>query len=177
MPATTTNVLSCPYCGSDVIRGSDECDNCGQSLVGLMLPDWALNISDSHFTVPISAIRVSRPTTIDVSATLRDAIAAVTGDASGAVVVTDGSTVAGIFTDRDVLQKVAAGAASLDAPVKDFMTADPVVLRDDDPVATALHKMGLGGFRHVPLTRDGELVGVVTGRDVLGWMLTRYFDD
>jgi CBS domain-containing protein len=177
MPAATTNVISCPYCGADVIRGSDNCDSCGESLAGILLPDTALNITDSHFATPISAIRFSKPTTVSSDATLRQALDALTSDPSGAVLVVDGEGIAGIFTDRDVLQKVAAGAASLDSPVREFMTVDPVVLRDDDPMATALHKMGTGGFRHVPLTRDHELVGVVTGRDILGWMLTRYFDE
>jgi hypothetical protein len=36
--------------------------------------------------------------------------------------------------------------------------------------------MGAGGFRHIPLTRDGELVAIVTARDVLQWVLTCYFD-
>ena len=46
------------------------------------------------------------------------------------------------------------------------MTPDPVVLRHDDPVALAIHKMAVGGFRHIPLMRDGRAAGVVTARDV-----------
>jgi CBS domain-containing protein len=57
------------------------------------------------------------------------------------------------------------------------MTHDPVVLRDDDLMATALHKMGTGGFRHIPLVRDGELVAIITARDVVSWLLGHYFGD
>jgi CBS domain-containing protein len=171
------NIISCPYCGADVIRGTDNCDNCGQSLVGLLIPETALSISESHFSVPISAIRVSRPVILTPGASLREAVAAMKGDASGAAVVVDNGRVAGIITDRDILRRVAAGSASLDQPVTGYMTPDPVVLRDDDTMATALHKMGAGGFRHIPLTRDGELVAMVTARDIVTWLLARYFDD
>jgi CBS domain-containing protein len=172
-----TNIISCPYCGADVIRGSDDCDNCGQSLVGLLITETALNISESHFSVPISAIRLSRPVVVSTGVSLREAIDAMKGDAAGAAVIVDGRRVAGIITDRDILRRVAAGSASLDEPVTAYMTPDPVVLRDDDTMATALHKMGAGGFRHIPLTRDGELVAMVTARDIVTWLLARYFDD
>jgi CBS domain-containing protein len=56
------------------------------------------------------------------------------------------------------------------------MTPDPVVLREDDTMAFALNKMGDGGFRHVPVVRDGELVGMITVRDIMNWVLGRYFD-
>jgi CBS domain-containing protein len=46
------------------------------------------------------------------------------------------------------------------------MTPDPVVLRQDDPVAVAIHKMAVGGFRHVPIVDDGVPIGVVSARDV-----------
>jgi CBS domain-containing protein len=43
-------------------------------------------------------------------------------------------------------------------------------------MAAALNKMGDGGFRHIPMLHDGNLAGIVTGRDVLQWLLGRYFD-
>jgi CBS domain-containing protein len=95
---------------------------------------------------------------------------------SGAVVVLQGLKIVGIFTDRDVLERVAPDPAVLDAPVASVMTPDPVVLREDDMMAYALNKMGVGGFRHIPVVRDGELVGILTGRDVLNWLMGRYFD-
>ena len=49
-------------------------------------------------------------------------------------------------------------------------------MRDGDTVAMALNKMGDGGFRHIPLTRDGVLSAMVNGRDVMTWIMSRYFD-
>jgi CBS domain-containing protein len=62
---------------------------------------------------------------------------------------------------------VRAAGTRLDAfHVRDFMTPDPVVLRHDDPIAIAIHKMAVGGFRHIPIVEDGRPTGVVTARDV-----------
>ena len=52
------------------------------------------------------------------------------------------------------------------ARVREVMTHDPVVLRSGDPVAVAIHKMAIGGFRHVPILDGGHPVGVVSARDV-----------
>jgi CBS domain-containing protein len=174
--AVVSNIVSCPYCGADVIEGSDSCASCGQSLWELPLPGWALETNESQFAVPISALRTSRPLTVRPDMPIAEVLRAIAHDASGAAVVVDGDRVVGIFTDRDVLLKV-AGAGSHTGPVSDYMTADPVVLRDDDLMATALHKMGSGGFRHIPLTRDGRLVSIVTARDIVTWLLGRYFDE
>ncbi len=46
------------------------------------------------------------------------------------------------------------------------MTPDPVILRREDPIAVALNKMAVGGFRHVPIVDHGTPVAVVSARDV-----------
>jgi CBS domain-containing protein len=81
------------------------------------------------------------------------------------VLVTVDDRLVGIFTDRDAVVK-AAGKQLEAFHVRDFMTPDPVVLRHDDPIALAINKMAVGGFRHIPLVRDGHPTGVVTARDV-----------
>lgn len=86
------------------------------------------------------------------------------------VVATDGR-LAGIFTERDALLKV-AGRALDGLTVAEVMTPDPVVLRADDTVAIAIHKMAVGGFRHIPLVDErGEVTGIVTAQDVMRHIL------
>jgi CBS domain-containing protein len=84
---------------------------------------------------------------------------------SDCVLVMADDRLVGIFTDRDAVVK-AAGKRLESLRVGDFMTPDPVVLRHDDPIAVAIHKMAVGGFRHIPIVRDGRPAGVVTARDV-----------
>ena len=78
----------------------------------------------------------------------------------------DAGRLVGIFTDRDAVVKVAG--KRLDAfDVRDFMTPDPVVLRREDTLAVAVHKMAVGEFRHIPVVEDdGTPIGVVAAADV-----------
>ena len=53
------------------------------------------------------------------------------------------------------------------------MTADPVTLETSDKIAFALHKMNVGGYRHVPILFDGKLAGVISIRDILRYLTER----
>ena len=81
------------------------------------------------------------------------------------LLVVEDEKLVGIFTDRDAVIRV-AGMRLDAAKVGDFMTVDPVVGRHDDPIAVAIHKMAVGGFRHIPIVEDGRPIGVVSARSV-----------
>jgi CBS domain-containing protein len=176
MAQAVRDIVACPFCGADVIRGSDTCDACGRELQGTDIPESALAISDSHFAVNLGSIRLSKARTVTPGTSVADVIAILREDASGAVVVVDAGSVVGIFTERDVLKKIATQPERLADPVSRYMTPDPVVLRQEDPVAVALNKMGVGQFRHIPVLFDGRVEGMVVARDVVAWLLTRYFE-
>lgn len=175
MPTNRTNIVICPHCGAENIEGTDTCENCLMDLRTLDVPASVQIASDSELLEPISSLRASRAASVPAGATLLDAVAALRAAGTGAVVVVDGERIVGILSERDVLKKIAGQPSLGPRPVTGFMTPDPVVLRDDDTMATALNKMGDGGFRHIPITREGRLVGMVTGRDVLNWLMTKYF--
>jgi len=89
-----------------------------------------------------------------------------------AVVVEDGRVV-GVFTERDALTRVLArGMAASETSVRDVMTSDPERLSLDDTLGYALHKMSVGGFRHVPVVdRDGEPAGVLSQREAVRFLV------
>ncbi len=176
MSTEQRNVVICPSCGSENMEGVDTCENCTMDLRSLDVPESTQGSSESDLTLPVSSVRLTRPRTVGPAQTIREAIAVMKDDASGAVIVLDGTSIAGIFTDRDVLARVAARDGVQDQPIARYMTPDPVVMREDDMMAVALNKMGDGGFRHLPVVREGELVGMITVRDVMNWVLGRYFD-
>ncbi|MBE7519210.1 MAG: CBS domain-containing protein [Thermoflexaceae bacterium] len=169
MTGTQTGYLVCPSCGHQNIAGTDGCENCMAALT-------AIRDDGSEPLLPLTEIRLSRIKVVPPEITVREAVDALRQEASGAVVVVQNGEVAGIFTERDFLKKIAGHPELLMAPVRDYMTPDPVILRDSDTMAIAVNKMGLGGFRHIPLVHDGRLVALVTGRDVLQWLMMRYFD-
>lgn len=176
MQAGTRDVITCPSCGEKNMQGADNCEHCLADLSSISLPSTAQPMPGSDLTHPLSEVRLFRPATIEAGIPTREAIAVLAKESSGGVVVVQDGIVVGIFTERDVLKKVAGTKAGLDRPVSEFMTPDPVVLREDDTMAVALNKMGTGGFRHLPLVRDGRPVAMVTAREVMNWLLGKFFD-
>jgi CBS domain-containing protein len=85
------------------------------------------------------------------------------------VLVMRGDELAGIFTSRDFLNRIAAVRVDPAALVLgDVMTPTPRTLRPRDPVAFAINWMAVEGFRNVPILDDtGEVLGVLTVWDVM----------
>ena len=84
----------------------------------------------------------------------------------GAVLVMDGEALTGILTERDVLRAVAAGIED-ETVVSDWMTRDPDTLAPDESTQHAAVLMIHGGFRHLPITEDDEVVGMLSIRDLM----------
>ncbi len=85
----------------------------------------------------------------------------------GSVVVTDRDAVVGILTERDLLRASATRADPRSESVRRWMTADPDVLGVDDEVGTAWSGLTHHHYRHLPVVDHGDLVGVVSIRDLL----------
>lgn len=94
----------------------------------------------------------------------------------GALVVIEGGRIAGIFTERDALNKVLAAALDPDTTlVASVMVKDPQTIDADKPLAYALYMMAEGGFRHVPVVdASGAPIGMVSARDALGQDLVEF---
>ena len=76
---------------------------------------------------------------------------------------------AGLFTERDALNRViAAGLDPSLTTLGEVMTTTLQTIDVDKPLVHAMHMMFEGGFRHVPVLRDGVPVGMVSARDALG---------
>ena len=109
------------------------------------------------------------PLTLRAETTIRDAIATMLDKDIGAVLVVDGAgRLVGIFSERDLLVKVAGVCDDYAGrPLGDFMTRRPETIRGSDSLAFALHKMDCGGYRHLPVVQDGRLLGMISVRDLL----------
>ncbi|MBK9081869.1 MAG: CBS domain-containing protein [Rhizobiales bacterium] len=87
----------------------------------------------------------------------------------GAIVVTgsDGE-VLGIISERDVVRAVArGGVGALDEPVSRHMTQKVVTCVEDQTIVHVMERMTHGRFRHMPVTRDGRLIGIVSIGDIV----------
>jgi CBS domain-containing protein len=85
----------------------------------------------------------------------------------GSAVVMEGSWLAGILTERDVLRAAASGSDLTRSPVLKWMTRNPTTATSDMAVGEAAEVMLANGFRHLPVVEGRELKGVVSIRDVL----------
>ena len=85
----------------------------------------------------------------------------------GSAVVMEGSWLAGILTERDVLRAAASGSDLTGSPVSEWMTRNPTTATSDMTVGEAAEVMLANGFRHLPVVEGRELKGVVSIRDVL----------
>lgn len=102
--------------------------------------------------------------------TVRAACRLMTSNKIGALLIVENARIAGIFTERDVLNKVLSAGLDPDSTrLEQVMAGDPQTINIDKPLAYALYMMAEGGFRHVPVVdKDGTPVGMVSARDALG---------
>ncbi len=123
---------------------------------------------------PIRSLASLRdPICVDLDATAADAINMMKSHHIGCVLVVESGRLVGVFTERDVLRKIADTDARPEAvPVRDVMTSDPECLTLDDSLAYALHHMSVGGFRHIPLVdHGGHPTGVIAMRAIVDFMV------
>jgi CBS domain-containing protein len=88
----------------------------------------------------------------------------------GAVIVLEAGALTGILTERDVLRAVARGIRD-DAVVHEWMTTDPDTIDPDETTEHAATLMMHGGFRHLPVTEGGAVVGILSIRDLMALAL------
>jgi CBS domain-containing protein len=157
--------LHCPVCGFENLTGAEVCDNCGADTAGHDVPQPASTFQGRLMGEHLDGLGAPPPVEVSPDTPLDVVIARMQEAEVDCVLVVTGGRLVGIFTDRDAVVK-AAGKPMASLRVRDLMTPDPVVLRHDDPIAIAIHKMAVGGFRHIPIIENGRPTGVVTARDV-----------
>ena len=101
------------------------------------------------------------------STSVADVAASMLKGRFGSAVVMEGSTLMGIFTERDVLRAAAARADLTSSRVADWMTGDPVTASPDMETGEATELMMSQGFRHLPVMDGNTITGIVSLRDIL----------
>jgi CBS domain-containing protein len=121
----------------------------------------------------IAVLGPAEPLCLRETATVQEAIERMLAQRQAGVLVIDADgRLMGIFTERDVLTRVAGqGRDPRNTALGAVMTRDPEALAPGDRVAYAIHSMSVAGYRTVPLV-DAERrpLGVVTVSDVIRWL-------
>jgi CBS domain-containing protein len=123
----------------------------------------------------VSAIR-SRPyAEISPDKSIYSALQALAGLKVASLLVVEDGRLVGVFTERDVLERVALRSVDTKrTKVRDVMTSNPVVVHETDPAGAALSAIAVAGFRHVPvLDVRNAVVGVISPRRVFEFLQRR----
>ena len=115
----------------------------------------------------------SEVATTKPSATLAEVAGELASRKIGALVVSgDGSTVDGIISERDIVRAVAeAGTEALGKPVSTVMTRDVFTCSRHDSIGELMATMSKNRFRHLPVTEDDKLCGMISIGDVVKYRL------
>jgi CBS domain-containing protein len=165
-------MTTCPLCDYPNIEGADLCDQCGQPL------DDAHELSPKNaverglLVDTVDVLSPKQPIVIDAQATVQQALRLLVDKRIGCVFVVEGESMVGVFSERDALIRLGVDAKEMaNEPVSRFMTPNPQSLTREAKIAFAVHRMDLGGFRHVPIVDgDGRAVGVISARDILRYL-------
>jgi len=106
--------------------------------------------------------------TIDLEAPVFEAVMIMHRRHIGSVVVLKGGEIVGIFTERDLMNRVVAvGRETQGTQVKDVMTPRVAFCEPDTPLSQCRTAMSRNRIRHLPVLDDGKLVGIISSGDIM----------
>lgn len=110
--------------------------------------------------------------TLTADATVGQLVQTLADHQIGAVVVVDDGAITGIISERDVVRALLGGSDGLlDRPVSSLMTSEVVTCSPEDEISALAASMTEHRFRHLPVVRKDELVGIVSIGDIVKFRL------
>ena len=120
---------------------------------------------------PLAVMMKRNPRSISPEATLAEAAAMMRDTRVGAILVAEQGTFIGIISETDLVRKAMAGQLNAaQAKVRAIMSSPVITIEQDRSAHDASDLMAEKGIRHLAVTEDSRIVGIVTVRDLL-----RYF--
>lgn len=167
-------MITCPYCGSQNTQGADVCDDCSHSLTDLSFYEPQTAVEEGLLKDRIEVLSPRTPYTVAPETPISEVLNQMIAQRIGCVMVVDGEQLVGIFSEYDAVRRINIDAAAhAERPIRAVMTPGPITLECQDKIAFALHKMHVGGYRHLPILTDGKLTGVISIRDILNYLAAR----
>jgi CBS domain-containing protein len=134
-----------------------------------------MGVEERIKVVEVLALGIDQPVIADVGASLREVVREMRDRRASCALLTREGKLAGVFTERDVVTRVAGVEGVLDGPVAEVMTPDPEHVRHGDRLSTTVRLMRRRGYRHVPVVDDdGRVLGCVQHKDVVGYLAEVY---
>ena len=127
---------------------------------------------------PISDFDLREPLIIELGTCLENVLENMQKTNNNCVLTLSNEKLNGILTERDILLKVTGKGYDLQlTTIDEFITQNPEYVNPEDPLAYALNKMYVGGFRNVPVVNDERHpVGIIGISDIIS-TIADYFQD
>jgi CBS domain-containing protein len=134
-----------------------------------------MSIADKLSDLKIRHLPLRPPALVERDASISETIEVMKALQLGCALICDQGRLVGLFTERDLLNKVIGEPVSYSTAVEQVMTLDPAKLSLDDSVITAMRVMQEGDYRNIPLLDDqGKAAGIVTVRDLLTYFAEHF---
>jgi CBS domain-containing protein len=134
-----------------------------------------MSIADKLSELKIRHLPLRRPALVERTASIHEAVEAMREKRQGCALICDRGALVGLFTERDLLNRVMGEGVSFAITVEQVMTPNPKKLHTDDPVITAMRVMYEGDYRNIPLVDSyGKAAGVVTVFDLVSYIAEHF---
>ncbi len=112
---------------------------------------------------------------VDADTSVENVLRRIREEDYGCALVHRDGKLCGIFTERDVLNKVIGVEDAAQQPISALMTLDPISVCENDPVRNAILAMYRGGFRNVPIVdSQGKVVSCVRHKDIVHFLIEHF---
>jgi len=128
-------------------------------------------VEPGSFVDCVESVMVSPVETVKPTDLLQYALKRIVKKNIGCVVVVEGKKPVGIVTERDVSRRVAKSSKLLITQVRRVMSGPLITATPATPIDKVVYLMAKHGIRRLPIIDREELVGLVSERDLLRWML------
>jgi len=123
----------------------------------------------------IRHLPMRQPALVERNASIRETIEVMKACQLGCALICDKGRLIGLFTERDLLNRVICEPVAYESGIEQVMTPNPVKLSPDDSVIEAMRLMEEGDYRNIPLVDDQEhAAGIVTVRDLVSYLAEHF---
>jgi len=134
-------------------------------------------LSDSGSpTDQVSTIMSTKIVTTKTSETLRNALRKMVKQKIGSIVAVEDGKPVGILTERDISIQVAKSQSLQGLTVKRIMSKPLITINPSTDISDAVEQMIRKDIRRLPVIEEGKLIGMVTERDILRWLLITAYE-
>ncbi len=105
--------------------------------------------------------------TVTLKSTVQQALSLMAEKDCGALLVLDGESLTGIFSERDFARKVLSESCALDEPVERYMTSEVYAVKPETSIDECMSLMTQKKFRHLPVLEGEKLAGVISIGDIV----------